>query len=183
MPKKSVKKLTLNISILLLGILNLSMYYDPNSELLSTADYEQIKLDSTRGPALSSYLDGKSLYWESYNTWQCFPTRDLEIDCMEAEYNGIKRVPTIHIIYNLHRFEFSMDPEPEPNCDIIIDRWKNLLLDENTFCTYAAFLQDLDLSDPDSIAKDGSVWIINQLKTSKGYWNFELEDNWIINNR
>jgi hypothetical protein len=155
---------------------SLSMYHDPAYDLLDDSDYARMRSDSTQGPALSAPLDG-SPYWESYNQWLCFPTQKIEIDCLEAEYGEVRKLPVLHVTENSHYFEFSMDPEPAPDCDQVTGRWKILLKNEGVFCAYAAPLQELDVTAYDTDAEAGSVWIINLLKTSKGYWRFESQEN------
>ena len=90
----------------------------------------------------------------------------------------MKKVPALQVVYGSHFYEFSMDPEPRLDCEKIIDRWKNLLAGESVFCTFAAFLQNFDDGPPEPELKEGSVWIINQLKSAKGRWTFEEGENW-----
>lgn len=157
---------------------SLSMVHDPTYNLLNDIDYAKARSDAAQGPALTAPLDG-SPYWSSYNQWLCFSSQNIEMSCLEAEYNGIKKVPVLHLTEGTHYFEFSMDPEPALDCNKVIDRWNALLKNELAFCAYAAPLQELDITAYDSNAETGSVWIINQLKTAKGYWKFESEENWL----
>ncbi|MGZ3709705.1 MAG: hypothetical protein ACXWP5_11550 [Bdellovibrionota bacterium] len=161
------------------GLSCLSLFRGDPADLLSGEDYAQEESDRTDGHALSSALDDENP-WESFNKWQCFPADSAEITCATAEYNGPKDVPILTVSYGTHHYEFSMDPEPEPDCAKVSAKWKNLLENQSSFCTYAAFLQySEDASGtPD---KDESVWIINQLKTGKGYWKFENKEDWALN--
>jgi hypothetical protein len=113
------------------GASNLSMYHDPSTDLLDDHDYERTCIDASQGPALSSPLDG-SPHWASYNQRLCFPNENVDIECMEAEYGEIRRVPALHVTSSSHYYEFSMDPEPAPDCDAIIAHWKALLADEQS---------------------------------------------------
>lgn len=150
------------------------------STLLKEDDYKAQQQDaSARSPALSAPLDGRTPYWESFNQWLCFPAKAVEITCLEAEYGGIVKVPALHIVYDAHYYEISMDPDPKPDCEFVTRRWQELLEGESGFCAYAAPLQEYDGVPSESGAKDGSVWIINRLKSNKGYWNFEADENWL----
>ena len=172
-----MKKISIFALVLLTSAASLSMLRIPFTDILNGDDYKAVEIDARRGSALSAPLDGKTPYWESFNRWQCFPADQIETMCLEADYGTVRKVPAIHVSYGSHLYEFSMDPEPEPDCEKILDRWKQLLAGEDAFCTFAAFLQDLDTNETEAI--DGSVWIINQLKTRKGYWSFEADENWI----
>ena len=157
----------------------LSMSNGFYSDLLTPDDYRfQHEEARTRGPALSAPLDGKTPYWESFNQWLCLPAGSVEVTCLEADYAGSAMVPTIHVLNDGHYYEISMDPEPKPDCETITRHWAELLNGEHAFCAYAAPLQEYDGDLSDTGAKDGSVWIINRLKTGKGYWNFESPENW-----
>lgn len=171
-----MNKILLILTVFMATVSSLSLHYDPYSTLLNDDDLQKEQLDST-DPALSAVLDGKEPYWESFNLWQCFPTDKIRIECQEAEYHGPKWTPSLYVMSESHRFEFSMDPDPEPDCERIVANWKSLLEDERAFCVYAAFLQIADDVD-ESEARDGSLWIINELKTQKGYWKFEADENW-----
>ena len=156
------------------------MTSNPALKVLNQDDYEyQRQQTFERGPALHSWLDGRTPYWESYNQWLCFPVESVEVTCLNAEYNGVVQVPTIHVVQAQHYFEISMDPDPKPDCAVITHRWRELLQDQREFCVYAAPLQEYDGVLPDSRAKDGSVWIINRVKTASGYWDFSSPDNWL----
>ena len=159
------------------GLSSLSMYRNPATALLNEYDYARMENDFTHGPALSAPLNG-SPYWATYNQWLCFSTQNIEISYVEAEYGEIRKLPTLHVTEGSHFFEFSMDPEPAPDFDNITEKWKALLKDEAEFCVYAAPLQELDASNYDTSAESASLWIIYQLKTAKGYWNFESDENW-----
>jgi hypothetical protein len=109
--------------------------------------------------------------------WQCFPTSGVEFQCAEAQYEGLRRVPLFHVEYASHLYEFSMETDPAPDCDKVLNDWKKLFKGEDAFCVYAAYLQKLEFQPKDGI--DGSVWMINRLKTRKGYWSFDSDENYI----
>lgn len=175
-----MRKSLITLAAIATGLSSLSMYRNLATDLLDGHDYEQMRVDVSRGSALSGPLVNGSPTWASYNQWLCFPARDVEIACAEDEYDReIRKVPVLHTTEGSHYFEFSMDAEPAPDCDKITERWKALLQDEGAFCAYAAPLQELNISAYDTQAEAGSLWIINQLKTSKGYWRFESDENWL----
>ena len=174
-----MKRSALLAITVLAGASSLSMSYNPSFNLLTSEDYHLMESDSARGPALSAILDGKTPYWESYNEWQCFPAKSVEIECVEAGDGDSTKIPILHVIYGAHYYEFSLDSEPEPDCGKITARWRDLLAGEDAFCAYAAFLEYFEEVPPDSDAKDGSTWIIKQLKTAKGRWTFDADENWI----
>ena len=161
------------------GISNLSMYSNPATHLLERHDYDRMQRELSSGPALSGPLDG-SPYWSSYNQWLCFPTTNLDTECLETEFEDRRKIPALHITEGAHFFEFSLDPNPAPNCEKITKRWRALLRNESEFCVYAAPLQEFDTKASDVRGESGSVWIMRQLKTAKGYWNFESSDNWLL---
>jgi hypothetical protein len=173
-----MRKSLISAIALVAGLSSLSMYRNPALDLLDERDYEQMRNDIAHGPALSAPLD-RSPYWASYDQWHCFPTESIEISYVEAEYGEMRKLPTLHVTEGSHLYEFSMDPEPAPNFDNITNKWKALLQDEGTFCVYAAPLQELDVANNDTTAESASLWIIHQLKTTKGYWTFESEENWL----
>lgn len=170
---------SLSIAILL-ACSTLSMTQAFHSGILNDDDYLLQEQEFTaHKPALSAPLDGKTPYWESFNKWLCFPADRVEVTCLDAEYDGIVQVPALHVVQNEHYYEISMDPEPKPDCALIARRWRELLDGEREFCAYAAALQEYDAVPPESGAKDGSVWIINRLKSDKGYRDFTADENWL----
>jgi hypothetical protein len=147
--------------VLIAGMSNLSMYSDRYATVLDSSDYNWERVDAASGESALSApsIDGEPA-WESYNQWQCFPSDGIEMQWHAS-----------------HLYEFSMDADPEPDSDKVIDDWKKLLEDEGAFCVYAAFLQKLDYLPKDP-SLEGSLWITNRLKTRKGYWSFDAEDNY-----
>jgi hypothetical protein len=165
----SLKSPLFALTITIVGVLNSSMYVDPFAGLLSAEDFAQERTDADH-PALSSSLQ-EDPGWESFNTWSCFSARNLELECSELDFGAI-HVPTLRVIENSAAYDFSLDPEPNMDCEQIRDQWRQLLDGEPAICTYAAYLQDL----PADSLRDGSLdswtlWIVNRLKTSKGYWS------------
>ena len=175
-----MRKGLITIIAIAAGVSSLSMYRNPATDLLDEHDYERMRIDVSQGPALSGPLISGSVSWASYNQWLCFPAQNIDVACAEDEYDEeTRKVPVLHVMENSHYFELSMDAEPAPDCDKVTERWKALLQDEGAFCAYAAPLQELDINAYDTHAEAGSLWIVNQLKTAKGYWHFESDENWL----
>lgn len=160
------------IAALLATALNLSMYHNPHSNLLNADDLELERVDREDGPELSAPLNANPR-WESFNEWQCFSTQDVQLECTELDSPEM-RVPTIRVKSTMQFFDFSMDPEPDMDCEYVIEKWKMLLETEDSFCTYAAYLQDIP---SDHFVDEGvdswTLWIVEQVKTTKGYWSDE----------
>jgi hypothetical protein len=173
-----MQKGLISVIVVAASLSSLSMYHNPAMALLNEHDYARVENNLTHGPALSAPTDG-SPYWAAYNRWLCFPAENIEISYVEAEYGEIRKVPTLHVTEGSNFFEFSVDPEPAPHFDNITENWKALLKDETVFCVYAAPLQDLDVSNYETTVESASLWVINRLKTSKGYWKLESDENWL----
>jgi hypothetical protein len=122
-------------------------------------------------------IEGETPYWESYNQWLCFPAESVEVTCEEAEYDGVVRIPTLHVVQDGHYYEIGMEPDPKPDCERVTHQWRELIQGEHTLCAYAAPLQELTTIPAESGAKDGSLWIINSLKSGKGYWDVVTGEN------
>lgn len=150
------------------GFCCLSMTWS-HYNLLSQEDRDLENLDRQEQPVLSSALDS-DFYWESFNEWQCFSTENIQFECTELDH-GVQYVPTMRISRNEELFDFSLDPEHELDCKGILNEWSALLEHEGSFCTYAAYLQDLP---NDSFEAEGinfwGLWIVSQVKSRKGYW-------------
>ena len=179
--KKSLMKTPIPLlSTLLLGCLTLSMAQVSPSKILNEEDYRlQWQEFSMHRPALTAPLDGSTPYWESFNQWLCFPADKVELTCLEDNYNGVVWVPALHVVQNDHYYEFVMNQPPNPDCELVKRRWHELIDGEQEFCVYAAASQEYDTVPPESGAKDGSAWTIDRLKSSKGYWDFAADENWL----
>ena len=174
-----MKKIPLLFTALSAGISSLSMSYDYSSGILGEADTHFEEQERARGPALSAPSDDSGPYWESFNQWQCFPSENVEVSCAQAEYGQVVDVPILGLVYDSHYYEFSLDPDPKPDCRKVTEFWTKLLDGEDAFCAFGAFLQNYDGDLSRSGAKSGSVWIINRLKTRNGIWSFEASENWV----
>jgi len=158
--------------VLLAGAASLSMYSNPYLELLTSGDWEFEKADRDDGSALSSPI-GQSPRWESFNEWQCFSTQNIHLECTELD-DGSIQVPTLRVGRAGHILDFSMDPEPSFDCEQVRMDLIDLLDQEDSFCVYAAHLQEHpseNFGDPDVIS--WNLWIMSQVKTQKGYWTNE----------
>lgn len=148
----------------------------PHSEVLTDEDYRmQWQAFAAHAPGLTA-LEGTP-YWESYNQWLCFPAETVEVTCLEAEDNGVVWIPALHVVRDGHYYEISMDPDPKPDCERIKSQWQELIQGERELCAYAAPLQELTSIPAESGAKDGLLWSINCLKSSKGYWDVVTGDS------
>jgi len=160
--------------IIISAICALSMSWPYHYDLLTDIDYEQEAEDRNEGPALSSAIDQEP-HWESFNYWQCYSTQAIRFECSELDY-GKTFVPTLRVLDRNHLYDFSLDPEPNLNCEETLKRWAEILDKQISFCVYAAYLQELPA---ESYANEGvsrwSLWIVDQLK-SNGYWKYRTED-------
>jgi hypothetical protein len=162
----------LRIAIVLVSSLScLSMASISHYELLNSDDQEKEAVDQKGTPALSSGLNAVP-QWESFNTWQCFPTENIRLECTELD-NGEIRVPTLRFSKKSIMYDFSLDPEPGLDCDQILEKWATLLENQRSFCVYAAHLQKY----PDNPFQSEGIaewhlWIVNQIKTNNGYWKW-----------
>jgi len=170
------KTVLIAIFFLFLGLRH-SSSYDFSANILDGSDYLLEERDQMGPRALGSLLnDGIS--WESFNHWQCFPTQNIEIECAEADYGKIVKIPNLSVFAGSRRIDFSMDPEPAPDCEKIAKRWGDLLAGESEFCVYAAFLQT-DGENPRVLDEiSNSLWIASRLKSMKGTWSAREAGNW-----
>lgn len=153
------------------AILCLSMATINHFDLLSLEDIEMEVPDQEETPALSSAL-GDSNQWESFNTWQCFSTENVQSDCTELDY-GALRVPTLRISEGTTMYDFTLDPEPNLNCEQTLSKWVELLKNQRSFCIFAAHLQKYQDNpfESDGI-EEWHLWIVDQIKTYNGYWKW-----------
>lgn len=143
-------------------------YYD----ILNEKDIERQISDSEKGPTLSSGTYN-SPQWESFNTWQCFSTSQIELNCLQIADMENTFVPDLQVLKNSRIYDFSLDPELELDCEENLNQWSALLQNEERFCTYAAYLQEVpEYIDLDQNITSAGLWIIEKLKTDKGYWNY-----------
>ncbi|MFN8370283.1 MAG: hypothetical protein U0T83_06625 [Bacteriovoracaceae bacterium] len=155
--KKIIVKFFL-ISVVLL--FNLSFSWQDNSyDILNENDWNLYK-QNNENPALSSSVQDE-IQWKSYNKWRCFSSEKLEFSCGTVDYNGEHDVPIINIEDN----EYDLSPEYTWDCKKIIQVWSKLIENEKSVCIYGAYLQDLELEKITS-----SLWYIERIKTSKGYF-------------
>lgn len=179
---KNPNKLFRKALILITSLSSLSMMNINPYDLLGPEDQEMEITDQTEGPALSSGLNAAN-QWESFNTWQCFSTESIQLECSELDYGAIY-VPTLRMSNGTILYDFSLDPEPDLNCEEILAKWTALLKNQRSFCVYAAYLQKYHDNpfELDGI-EEWHLWIVNQIKTLNGYWNsFEPDADITIDN-
>lgn len=166
---------------LLLAGSTLSMTQVPYSDILTEDDYRvQWQEFSMHRPALTAPLDGITPYWESFNQWLCFPGGEVEMTCLEDDYNGIVWVPALRVKQNDQYYEFVMNQPQNPDCELVKRRWHELIDGEQEFCVYAAEPQDPAAVLSEAEAKTGVDWTIDRLKSRKGYWSFTADENWKV---
>ncbi|MEQ1664043.1 MAG: hypothetical protein ABL927_01555 [Bdellovibrionales bacterium] len=158
--------ITMAASIACMSMTNINHY-----DLLSAEDQEMEAQDQDITPALSSGLHATN-QWESFNTWQCFSTESIQPECSELDY-GALHVPTLRMSAGTTLYDFSLDPEPDLDCEQTLAKWVALLENQRSFCVYAAYLQKY----PDNpFESDGfeewHLWIVDQIKTYNGYWKW-----------
>lgn len=149
---------TLIIFVILL--ITIFLFYNSNYSILNFSDFKIMITDSNK-PGITIPTTNE----EYYNKWQCFDIKNIEILEAEIDYNGKHIVPYIQV--NLEKKHLQFNVDPVVNLDdqkIIINKWKNLIINQKNICIYGAYLQ----TDPDGT----SVWYIDKIKTKLGYWNF-----------
>ncbi len=153
------------------SIFCLSMTTINHYDLLSPEDQEMEVLDQEETSVFSSAPDAVP-YWESFNTWQCFSTENIQPECSELDYGAI-HVPTLRLREGTTLYDFSLDPEPDLNCEQTLAKWIALLENQRSFCVYAAHLQ---IYPDNPFESDGvtewHLWIVDQIKTYNGYWKW-----------
>ncbi len=152
-------------AIFALAVANLSMTRDYPESLLADLD-RQLETDQER-PALSSGLRADP-YWERFNKWQCFDNSTVSVQCVghlldpdNSEEETL--IPSIRVELDGEAFDFDQEDARKGDCPLTLRKWAHLLEGEKYVCVYAAYLQEID--------KNNSYWILNQFKTSKGYWS------------
>ena len=140
-------------SIMFLSLL--SFYpVDQNYLILDENDF-----DYARENNLSPALTIPDMGFESYNQWQCFNSKEIELVSSEVDYHGIHSVPTIQY----KNMSFDLDPDILWNTEDVFLEWEGLLQEAKSICIFGAFLQE----GPEY----GSLWYIEKIKTENGYWS------------
>jgi len=126
---------------------------------LGFKDYYKYFKDQKR-PAITASSSERN-YWESFNKWQCFNKNEVHSYCDKEK--GIE-YPILTAFAGAKEYYFDLDEIGNRPCKVIIDQWNKLLEVESKVCIYSAKLQNL------SPEGNETLWVINRLKTSKGYW-------------
>ena len=140
----------------------LSMIPINHFETLNELDYQLEEVEEDQPPALSAGLHEKD-YWESYNTWNCFSAADAQLDCSVLDYGKIL-VPTIRVVIDGIHYDYSNEPEQDPDCHATLRKWAELFENQKSVCIYSAYLQN--------VTDNYELWIIDQIKTYNGYWRY-----------
>lgn len=147
-------------------LISVSAYAFIRSPLLAESDLEFQKTDNTQGPALGSTLLQEG-GWASYNQWQCFSLEDAIMDC--AVYDDGALVPSIRIETPKHTYLFDTHVEDKLSCSETLEKWNELAGNGTEICVFAAQMPDVDFGNDEQIQQ--SLWYINRIKMSGGYWN------------
>jgi hypothetical protein len=166
-----MKKPAIFLVVFLAASTSLSMYNAPYRDLLSDEDYRKEQEDSKR-PAITAPIVDGVVDWQSFNQWQCFSTKQLKIECVPDEEGRNLCYPLMIVDEGTDVFEFEVSTGGGYiNSDLILSQWNSLLADEQAFCAYSGYIPD----DSDS---HEFVFDLSQIKTSKGYWEYDAEENW-----
>jgi hypothetical protein len=159
------------LKILIIAILNLSINFENPRSILNTEDIELELSEENQKPALSSGNLSEQK-WESFNTWICFPTDQIQLFCAEIDDSN-DFVPTIEIYdFEGRNIQLSLDPPFHKTCNQILTEWTLLIKNKRHFCAFTAFLQNLELDDSKE-QHPTELWIVDTLKTQSGYWQVD----------
>lgn len=115
-------------------------------------------------PELTSAPEEEEQYWESFNEWNCFPEKQIDIYCAEIIYDGVDiLVPAIDIKLQDHFYSFNLDPSLPMNCLGILEEWRHLLTHQKNICILAAELKS-------NRGSNSSYWYIHTIETTNGFW-------------
>lgn len=171
-----MRKYAVLIATLFTAVTSLSMYRSPSWDLLNEDDYRQEQEDFQKPAVTIPDYDGTDA-GKSFNQWQCFSTGQVKIECDPdadevASENKDICYPHLLIENGADTSDFQLlTPGSYLNSKWILDRWSSLLRDEESLCVYSAYLPDI--SGPSDF-----VFSVDRLKTSKGYWDYDDEQNW-----
>jgi hypothetical protein len=160
------------ISVVLAASIScLSMTSINHYNLLSDDDQEMEAVDQ-EGPSVLSSGFHVTPQWESFNTWQCFSTETIQPECSELDYGAI-HVPTLRMREGTTLYDFSLEPEPDLDCEQTLAKWTALLENQRSFCVYAAHLQIYPDNPFESEGiTEWHLWIVDQIRTNNGYWKW-----------
>jgi len=155
-----------------LAAASLSMYRPSSLDLLTEEDYRQ-EQDDSKTPAVTAApdVDGK-IAWKSFNQWQCFPVSQLKFECDPDSEGQETCYPHLIVEQDGSVFDFQfLTPGDNLKSAVVLDRWNSLVANEESFCVYGAYLPDVSDSRE-------AVFSVDRLKTAKGYWDYDSEENW-----
>ena len=135
----------------------------PDSPVLTKLDYDLERSDRASGPALSSGI-GDPHPFKSYNEWQCFDSKKIELGTAEIEYGHLKQIPNLLASSPGRELDFAPEGDDELNTPHAMMKLKKLLQGSASVCVYAALLQK-------EVSKNGQpvmeIWILQRVKTKK----------------
>ena len=130
--------------------------------LLNWKDAQWLQERNIQGPRLSGAIDDDNP-WESFDTWQCFHTKSINMGC--AKYDGAVDVPGIVVEEGGRTLLFDTHVEDKLNCIKTVDAWSELLGESARICIMAAEMPGAFVEEEDT-----SLWYIHAIKTELGYW-------------
>ena len=147
-----------------------SLYNDRSYDLLEQTDWDLMQSDSYSAQLSSTLTDPEQ--WESFNIWQCFESRDLEIYTSGVNYDGEDKV--IPAMFNSNVFplkDFALYPEMHWRAKEIVKKWKKIINESESICIYGAKLPNANANTANEI----EPWYIERIKTDNGYWSIKNE--------
>lgn len=104
-------------------------------------------------------------HFYSSNKWNCFPSSHINITTSQVYYDGRHDVPSIDARDGRRVLSYDLDPDIRWNVELILEHWRFLAAEVESFCIFGVFMQKID--------DEYELWYIEQIKTEKGYWKRE----------
>ena len=102
----------------------------------------------------------------------CFSTERVKVECEPDETVPTICYPRLSVEDASGRMNFEiLTGGNYLNSGAILGRWTDLLTDVDAVCALSAQLRDI--SSP-----QGAFFSLEQLKTLKGYWDYDSDENW-----
>ncbi len=174
------RKILLKFALILCALTHVSMLEIHLNDIYGILDREDyLLMEQQKQPALHSAA-GENLAWESFNSWSCFPTTELEIDCRDQESdqswhsisseerNGKGYYAVIDVKHEGHQYRFqSPGWILEENCLQQIESTMRLLDGQIGFCIFAAKIpSDEELNGTND--ESASLWATYGIKSLAG---------------
>lgn len=151
------------IFIIAVAALNMSMTRINAYDLLTDGD---IYRESNEDYALRA-LPNEEPPWESFNKWMCFSSESTTPYCADID-DGRAQLPILQVAQNEKLYNLDIDPQPDLNCETVLNQWIELLQNQKGFCVFAAYLQNID--------ENHELWVIDTIKSGIGTWDYSSLD-------